>query len=177
MQDKSLQKFVTISSSEPSEFDVDVTIERIKDPIGIIINELLSELENSGESIAQKALEHIYMDETIMTIGHSKTVEAFLKYAAKSKLKFKVIIAECAPYCKASICKLWDASKLTFISFQQGHDLAVSLAKDNIDTILIPDSAIFSTMSRVNKVIIGTHTIMANGGYVIAGNRFYLAPS
>lgn len=29
---------------------------------------------------------------------------------------------------------------------------------------MIPDSAIFAMMSRVNKVIIGTHTVMANGG-------------
>jgi len=40
----------------------------------------------------------------------------------------------------------------------------VSLAKSNIQTTVIPDSAVFGMMSRVNKVIIGTHTVSANGG-------------
>lgn len=44
----------------------------------------------------------------------------------------------------------------------------MSLAKENINTILIPDSAIFPSMSRVNKVIIGAHSIMANGGYTFS---------
>ncbi len=38
------------------------------------------------------------------------------------------------------------------------------LAKSKIQTRLIADSAIFAVMGRVNKVIIGTHTVMANGG-------------
>lgn len=46
----------------------------------------------------------------------------------------------------------------------QGHELAVSLGKSKIQTTVVADSAIFAIMSRVNKVIIGTHTVMANGG-------------
>lgn len=46
----------------------------------------------------------------------------------------------------------------------QGHELALSLAKSKIQTTLVPDSAIFGIMSRVNKVIIGTQAVMANGG-------------
>ena len=49
--------------------------------------------------------------------------------------------------------------------FQQGHELAVSLSKAGIETTVITDSAVFAMMSRVNKVIIGTHTVMANGGW------------
>ena len=41
----------------------------------------------------------------------------------------------------------------------------MSLAKSGIETTVINDSAVFAIMSRVNKVIIGTHTVMANGGY------------
>ena len=40
----------------------------------------------------------------------------------------------------------------------------MSLAKAGIETTVITDSAVFAIMSRVNKVIIGTHTVMANGG-------------
>lgn len=50
------------------------------------------------------------------------------------------------------------------LSFPKGHTLAASLAKAKIETTVIPDSAIFSMMSRVNKVIIGTHSVLANGG-------------
>ena len=69
----------------------------------------------------------------------------FLKGAAEKGRKFQVIVAEAAPY-------------------YQGQQLAASLAKANIETTLITDSAIFAIMSRVNKVIVGTHAILANGG-------------
>lgn len=42
--------------------------------------------------------------------------------------------------------------------------MAANLSKSKIKTTLISDVAIFAMMSRVNKVIIGTHTVMANGG-------------
>lgn len=48
-----------------------------------------------------QALEHIHSNEVIMTIGRSRTVEAFLKDAAR-KRKFHVIVAECAPFCQVS---------------------------------------------------------------------------
>uniref|UniRef100_A0A287AQM4 Translation initiation factor eIF2B subunit beta n=1 Tax=Sus scrofa TaxID=9823 RepID=A0A287AQM4_PIG len=63
------------------------------------INELLVELEGTTENIAAQALEHIHSNEVIMTIGFSRTVEAFLKEAAR-KRKFHVIVAECAPFCQ-----------------------------------------------------------------------------
>ena len=50
-----------------------------------------------------------------------------------------------------------------FVIFQ-GQELAANLAKANIESTVITDSAVFAMMSRVNKVIIGTHTVMASGG-------------
>lgn len=55
-------------------------------------------------------------------------------------------------------------SPRTNASTFQGHDLATRLSAVGINTTLIPDSAIFAMMSRVNKVVIGTHSVMANGG-------------
>lgn len=52
-----------------------------------------------------QALEHIHSNEVIMTIGRSRTVEAFLKDAA-SERKFHVIVAECAPFCQVAQEKL-----------------------------------------------------------------------
>lgn len=44
--------------------------------------------------------------------------------------------------------------------------MAVELSKAGISTTLISDSAIFAMMARINKVIVGTHVVMANGGLV-----------
>ena len=46
----------------------------------------------------------------------------------------------------------------------KGHSLAKSLAGSGIETSVISDAAVFATMSRVNKVLIGTHTVLADGG-------------
>lgn len=97
-----------------------------------MMNELLDELEGSASNIASQALDHIHSSEVIMTAGYSKTVEAFLKAAAR-KRKFEVIVAESAPS-------------------YQGQELATKLAQDGIQTTVITDSAVFAIMSRVNKV-------------------------
>uniref|UniRef100_UPI00398E88F5 translation initiation factor eIF2B subunit beta n=1 Tax=Pristiophorus japonicus TaxID=55135 RepID=UPI00398E88F5 len=53
---------------------------------------------------------------------------------------------------------------LTPVSGFQGHEMSVALSAAGIETTVITDAAIFAVMSRVNKVIIGTKTILANGG-------------
>ena len=54
--------------------------------------------------------------------------------------------------------------------------MAVNLAKIGLDVTLISDAAIFSIISRVNKIIIGTRSIYANGGFAIStfGDHFVL---
>lgn len=44
--------------------------------------------------------------------------------------------------------------------------MAKSLADYGIDTCVIHDSAIFSMMARVNKVILPAHAVLANGGLI-----------
>jgi translation initiation factor eIF-2B subunit beta len=61
------------------------------------ISEITNEVETSIENIAAQSSEHIHTDEIILTLGRSKTVEEFLKRAAKRR-KFHVIIAESEPY-------------------------------------------------------------------------------
>ena len=68
-------------------------------PAGIIINQiqdLIDEINNSTDNIAQQAFEHIHAGEIIMTLGYSKTVLAFL-ITASTKRNFQVMVAECAP--------------------------------------------------------------------------------
>lgn len=49
--------------------------------------------------------------------------------------------------------------------------MAQSLSEAGISTFLVPDSSIFALMSRVNKVILGAHVILANGGmFAVSGS-------
>ncbi|KAJ3338239.1 GCD complex subunit gcd7 [Gonapodya sp. JEL0774] len=121
------------------------------------IKDLQDELETHEARIAAEALEHIHSNEIIMTLGNSKTVLLFLLKAAKTR-RFQVIVAEGAP------------------SFA-GHIMAKTLAQHNIDTTVISDSAVFAVMSRVNKVILGTHAVTANGGLISPSLSLILAQS
>ncbi|XP_020841937.1 translation initiation factor eIF2B subunit beta isoform X2 [Phascolarctos cinereus] len=127
-QQESLHKLLTAGGLNE---DFSLHYAQLQANIIEVINELLIELEGTTENIAMQALEHIHSNEVIMTIGYSRTVEAFLKVAAQ-KRKFHVIVAECAPFC-------------------QGHKMAVNLAKEGIETTVMTDAAIFAVMSRVNK--------------------------
>jgi len=129
-------------------------VANLKSKVMESIDELTMELESASEEIANQALEHIHASEVILTLGRSRTVEMFLKHAAKER-KFQVIVAECG-------------APLNY----QGQAMAASLAKANIQTTVITDSAIFAVMSRVNKVILGTSAILADGGLkAVAGIR------
>ncbi|KAK4047543.1 Ark- serine/threonine protein kinase [Microbotryomycetes sp. JL201] len=115
------------------------------------IQELMDEVELTYQTIGQQAVDHIHSGEFILTIGHSKTVEAFLKAAAR-KRKFTVIVAETAP------------------SFS-GRQTAESLSSVGINTILIPDSNVFALLPRCSKVVLGPHLVLADGALLsIAGS-------
>ncbi|GAA5892501.1 hypothetical protein JCM5296_006148 [Sporobolomyces johnsonii] len=107
------------------------------------IQELMDEVEMTYRSVGEQSTDHIHSGEFILTIGHSKTVEAFLKNAAR-KRKFTVIVAETAP------------------SFS-GRATALALSAANIPTILIPDSNIFALLPRCSKVLLGPHLVLADG--------------
>ena len=50
-----------------------------------------------------------------------------------------------------------------------------TLTAAGICVILIPDSAIFAMMSRVNKVILDTHVVLADGGHISAAGAKQIA--
>ncbi|KAJ1975379.1 GCD complex subunit gcd7 [Dimargaris xerosporica] len=134
------------TSSPPS------LVHQIKSDIIQAIQDFIEEQEDMYRNIATQAMEHIHFNEVIMTCGRSKTVELFLKHAAK-KRQFKVVVAESAP-------------------FYHGHEMALALANAGIDTTVITDSAVFGMMARVNKVILGTSAVLANGGLItISGTQ------
>ena len=120
------------------------------------IGELMTELENVLAPVAEQALEHIHANEVILTYGYSRIVEEFLKEANRKRRTFSVIVAESAP------------------AFE-GHRLARSLSAVGIDTTLIHDAAVFALMARVNKVVIPTHAVLANGGVMVRAGGHIIA--
>ncbi len=145
------------SSAEEGQ-DYNKVVPGLKATVLESVDELMSELEAAAEEISNQALEHIHANEVILTVGRSRTVELFLKQAAKDR-KFQVIVAECGP------------------PGYRGQEMAMSLAKSGIQTTVITDSAIFAMMSRVNKVIVGTAAILADGGLKAVSGTYTAALS
>lgn len=127
----------------------------LKDAIVGTISEFMEELKGVGGAIALQSLEHLHTKEIVLTYGKSRTVLEFLKFAA-SKRTFEVVVVEASPG-------------------NEGQEMALSLAAAGVETCLIPDSAIFAIMARVNKVIVGTHAVMANGGLISVSGSHMLA--
>ncbi|XP_049849805.1 translation initiation factor eIF-2B subunit beta-like [Schistocerca gregaria] len=146
---------VLSTKDDQSQTLSDENIGDLKDLIVECVDEFIEELDSAYSNIGDQAQDHIHANEVIMTFGKSKAVAAFLKAAARHR-KFEVIVAEAAPS-------------------YAGHEMAKSLSSCNaenkdstgsIEVTLIPDTAIFALMSRVHKVIVGTHAVMASGGLV-----------
>jgi translation initiation factor eIF-2B subunit beta len=145
-----------LGTSAESENEFSQSLPGLRADLLQSVTELITlELNNLRAPIAAQALEHVHADEVILTYGRSKTVEEFLM-AARKKREFKVIVAESAPHFS-------------------GHEMAMTLAKGNIDTTVINDSAIFAMMARVNKVVIACHAVMANGGLLVPSGGHMIA--
>ncbi|TKA24749.1 hypothetical protein B0A50_05737 [Salinomyces thailandicus] len=136
---------------------------------GII--ELQNELEDVDDEIASYALDHIHSNEIVLTHTSSQTVQKFLMTAAR-KRKFTVVHAEAYP-------NDHEATHATIVNGGRkgGDEDALGAGGDErwkpltsmgITVILIPDSAVFALMSRINKVILAPHTVLANGS-LLAG--------
>jgi len=108
------------------------------------------------ELISSQAKEHIHSNDVVLTYGHSSSVLAGFFQEAARDIFFEVVVCETAPS-------------------YSGQVMAKKLAEAGISTTLIPDAAVFALMSRVDKVIIGTHAIMANGGLVAHSGAYMIA--
>lgn len=97
----SLHKLVTQTSENDPRRDYTKPLEGLRAALLDHLQELENELETTAENIAGQAVEHVHSSELILTLGHSKCVESFLKTAAKQR-KIEVIVAECAPACRVS---------------------------------------------------------------------------
>ena len=139
------------------------------------IQEVLDEINQADDQIAGYALEHIHSSETILTYSSSVTVQKFLVKAA-AKRKFTVMHAEAYP-------NHHESTHATIlgkgIARSDGEIISDSFTKTltaaGITVILIPDSATFALMSRVNKVVLSTHAVLADGSLVAAAGSKAIA--
>lgn len=136
------------------------------------IEELLDEIRQADDQIAVYSLEHIHSNEIIMTNSPSKTVQKFLLKAA-AKRKFTVVLAESYPndHDINSQNLVGKANPGTKASEQ----FAKTLTATGVTVILIPDSAVFALMARVNKVILDAYGTFANGSLVASSGSRVIA--
>eukprot|EP00462_Mataza_sp_D1_P018893 CAMPEP_0175129724 /NCGR_PEP_ID=MMETSP0087-20121206/5626_1 /TAXON_ID=136419 /ORGANISM="Unknown Unknown, Strain D1" /LENGTH=362 /DNA_ID=CAMNT_0016411895 /DNA_START=8 /DNA_END=1096 /DNA_ORIENTATION=- len=150
----SLHKLLDNTNVEPDSSKV--FNNQLKGNIIEEVSELINEVKNVYLNISEHAVEHIYGKEVILTFGISRTVLNFLKEAGKFGREFEVIVAESAPA-------------------YEGQKMAVQLAQLGIETTVVTDSAVFAMMAHVNKVIIGVHGVMANGGLIAHSGAYNVA--
>lgn len=139
------------------------------------IKELLDELDVVDDQIAASALDHIHSNEIILTHTSSQTVQKFLLAAAR-KRKFTVVHAEAYPNDHiATHATIMHGHSKDGGDDEDGEDRWKPLTALGITVIMIPDSAVFALMSRVNKVILAPHTVLANGGLMAAAGTLTIA--
>ena len=146
-----------LTESMPSvNMEGEVSVQLLKPELMDDLDWYAKEIESSVKNLAEQALAHIHANEIILTLGYSYTVEQFFKYAAKKKRQFHVFILEHAP-------------------FFTGHQMAINLSQANIPVTVVTDSAVFAIMARVNKIVIGTRSLLANGGLTAKSGTYNLA--
>lgn len=130
------------------------------------IQEIIDELNQVDDQIAGYAIDHVHSNEIILTHSPSVTVQKFLSKAAAAKRKFTIICVE-APSGGHPV-KHATATRGTANNDDEGNleRFQKSLTVAGVTIVLVPDSAIYAVMSRVNKVLLDTHVILADGGLV-----------
>lgn len=138
------------------------------------IRELQDELEQSDDLIAANALDHIHSNEIILTHTASSSVQKFLLAAAR-KRKFTVVHAETYPHDHVATHGIVLSGRKRDTYGDEEDETWKPLIAAGIEVYVIPDSHVFAIMSRVNKVILATHTVLANGGLVAASGAAMIA--
>ncbi|KAL9014857.1 MAG: hypothetical protein Q9173_000506 [Seirophora scorigena] len=129
------------------------------------IQEIIDELGQADDQIAGYALDHIHASEIVLTHTHSMTVQNFLLRAA-TKRKFTVIHVETSRLeqqltsTRSSPDTGYYDHETSSVRFQQALTVA------GVAVIAVPFSAVFALMSRVSRVILDTHVVLADGGLV-----------
>ncbi|KAJ3431642.1 translation initiation factor eif-2b subunit beta [Anaeramoeba flamelloides] len=149
---KSLSDFLLLTEKKKKPSALNITLltepkkKNIKNEIQKSMIDVEEELKFTYDAISEQGIDLIHANEIILTFGYSKIALELFQEVYKTR-KFEVVVAESSPN-------------------YSGYKMAVALSKLKIPTTLINDSAIFSIMSKVNSVIVGTRFVMANGGLI-----------
>eukprot|EP00347_Sterkiella_histriomuscorum_P022712 403337443 len=127
---------------------------KLKNALLQAIGLMIEDIESVHDMITAQANEHIHKEDVILTYGKSQILSGFFEEASKDKF-FEVLVCETAPS-------------------YSGHQTAKELSSKGISTTLVSDSSVYALMSRVDKVIISTHSIMANGGLVTHSGAYMI---
>lgn len=155
------------------------------------IQEIGDEIDQCSDQIAGYALEHIHADEMILVHGMSHTIQKFLLTAAR-KRRFAVILVESETDDRSSVLSsaknaddgdaqaAYDSDEETLRRRSKERDDAApdqlaNLQHKNLSVTIIPHSAVFAIMSRINKVLLATHAVLANGGLVASTGAYNIA--
>lgn len=139
------------------------------------IQEVLDELNQADDQIAGYALDHIHSSENVLTYSSSITVQKFLIKAA-AKRKFTVLHAEAFPNNHDTTHAIVTGKTASGPNDEPGPEsFTKTLTAAGITVILIPDSAVFALMSRVNKVVLGTESVFSDGSLVAAAGSKAIA--
>lgn len=113
------------------------------------IVELYGDVQNAVESLASQARQHVNENDVVLTVGNSDDVLAFLRMVPKAE----IIVVETSPGLG-------------------GHDFARRLGGN---VAVVPESSAFALMSRVHKVILPAHAVLADGSLLTPASAFLAA--
>ena len=131
-----------VPDKEESDEDFEADENDLKYSMTEVLDNFSDELSRSYQGIAKDALDYLHTNDIILTLGLSKSVDNFL---TSSNVKVTVIIPERAPE-------------------NDGFVMANILRAKGIPVIVIPDSAIYAIIPKVNTVILPARSVLANGG-------------
>ena len=138
------------------------------------IDEIIDELNQSDEQIANYATEYISPNQTILTHSSSLTVQRFLLKAA-SKRRFTVFLADAHPKKQAreyaQITGRADSGELD-VAAESFHK---PLTAVGVKVVLIPESDVFAVMPRMDQVILGAHAVLGNGSFLAPAGSHLVA--
>lgn len=161
------QTFDVLATRDGAEhFEEVMSIRDVKEDVLNGLREMLDELDQADEQVASYALEHIHPGDTILTYTSSLTVQKFLLSAAK-KRKFTVIHVEGYPNEHGALYDTVMNGKTRKDSVESYSQARLKpLAAAGVTAVIIPDSAIYTVMSQVTKVLLPMHIGFPNGGFL-----------
>lgn len=152
-----------------------LTMREIKEDVLNGLREMVDELDQADEQMSGYAVEHIHANEVLLTYTSSLTVQKFLLQAAKRR-KFTLIHVEGYPnHHEATYNTVLNGKPKHDEDDRSGESRLKALTAAGVNVIVVPDSAVFAVMARVNKVILPAHAVLNNGGFVAAAGAWTIA--